>query len=173
MLDPSIEAAKILHDHGLDGRSIEGTSLKASRMWVRGLAGILLMVLSAPVTIPSTGIQAFFAWYMGDRTDEGIDARTTYHFLAGMFSPVIFWIPIAIATSMVLISPTVDSFPINLVIAASIVILIHASNLVFLLGYDYWIDFSNSAKSTRLASSEQGNRLIRLIDDMSTNLNLL
>ena len=173
LLDPSIEAAKILHDHGLDGRSMEGTSLKASRMWVRGLAGILLMVLSAPVTIPSTGVQAFLAWYMGDRTDEGIDARTTYHFLAGMFSPVIFWIPIAIATSMVLISPTVDSFPINLVIAASIVILIHASNLVFLLGYDYWIDFSNSAKSARLASSEQGNRLIRLIDDVSTNLNLL
>jgi len=74
---------------------------------------------------------------------------------------------------MVLISPTADSFPINLVIAASIVILIHASNLVFLLGYDYWTDFTDSAKSARLASSEQGNRLIRLIDDVSTNLNLL
>ena len=173
LLAPSIEAAKILHDHSLDGRSIEGTNLKTSRMWLRGLVGVLLMTLSAPVTIPSTGVQAFFAWYMGDRTDEGIDARTTYHFLAGMFSPILFWIPIAIAASVVLIPPSLATFPINLGLTGGIVILIHASNLVFLLGYDCWTDFSTSAKSARLASSEQGKRLIELIDALSTNLNLL
>jgi len=173
LLAPSIEAAKILHDHDLDGRSIEGTNLKTSRMWISGLAGIFLMALAAPITIPSTGFQAFFAWYMGDRTDEGIDARTTYHFLAGMFSPVLFWIPIAIATSIILIPPSMTSFPINLGLAVIIVILIHASNLVFLLGYDCWTDFSNSVRSARLASSEQGKRLHELIDVVSANLNLL
>ena len=173
LLAPSIEAAKILHDHDLDGRSIEGTNLKTSRMWISGLAGIFLMALAAPITIPSTGFQAFFAWYMGDRTDEGIDARTTYHFLAGMFSPVLFWIPIAIATSIILIPPSMTSFPINLGLAVIIVILIHASNLVFLFGYDCWTDFSNSVRSTRLASSEQGKRLHELIDVVSANLNLL
>ena len=126
LLAPSIEAAKILHDHDLDGRSIEGTALKTSRMWISGLVGIFLMILAAPITIPSTGVQAFFAWYMGDRTDEGIDARTTYHFLAGMFSPILFWIPIAIASSTILITPSMASFPINLGLVAIIVLsLIH------------------------------------------------
>ena len=173
MLAPSIEAAKILHDHDLDGRSVEGLNLKTSRMWFSGLAGIFLMALAAPVTIPSTGTQAFFAWYLGDRTDEGIDARTTYHFLAGMFSPILFWIPIAIVTSTILITPSMVSLPINLGLAVAIVFLIHTSNIVFLFGYDCWTDFSNSTKSARLASSEQGKRLLELFEDVSTNLNLL
>ena len=173
MLSPSIEAAKILHDHDLDGRSIEGMNLRTRRNWVRGIVGIFLMALAAPITIPSTGIQAFFAWYMGDRTDEGIDARTTYHFLAGMFSPILFWIPMAIAASMLAIPPSVESLPINLALAVGIVILIHITNLVFLLGYDFWIDFSDSTKSARLASSEQGKRLHELMHDVRTNLNLL
>jgi len=173
LLAPSIEAAKILHDHDLDGRSLEGLNLKTSRMWFSGLAGIFLMTLAAPVTIPSTGTQAFFAWYLGDRTDEGIDARTTYHFLAGMFSPILFWAPIAIVTSIILITPSMISLPFNLGLAVAIVFLIHASNVVFLFGYDCWTDFSNSTKSARLASTEQGKRLLELIDDVSSNLNLL
>jgi len=132
-----------------------------------------LMALAAPVTIPSTGPQAFFAWYLGDRTDEGIDARTTYHFLAGMFSPILFWAPMAIVTSVILISPSMNSLPINLGLIVTIVFLIHASNVVFLFGYDCWTDFSNSSKSARLASSEEGKRLLELIDDVSANLNLL
>ena len=44
------------------------------------------MILTAPITLPSTGIQSFFAWYLGNRTDEGVDARTTYHMIAAMFS---------------------------------------------------------------------------------------
>jgi len=173
LLIPSIEAANILHQHDLDGRSLEGLNLKTSRMWLRGLAGIFLMALAAPVTIPSTGPQAFFAWYLGDRTDEGIDARTTYHFLAGMFSPILFWAPMAIVTSVILISPSMNSLPINLGLIVTIVFLIHASNVVFLFGYDCWTDFSNSSKSARLASSEEGKRLLELIDDVSANLNLL
>ncbi len=173
LLGPSIEAANILHEHDLDGRSIEGLNLRTDRMWIRALAGVFLMSLSAPVTIPSTGAQALLAWYMGDRTDEGIDARTTYHFLAGMFSPILFWIPIAIVTSLILIPPSLATSLLNLGLAVAIVLLIHASNVVFLLGYDCWTDFSNSSRSARLASSEQGKRLVELIDDMRANLNLL
>jgi len=173
LLGPSIEAANILHEHDLDGRSIEGLNLRTDRMWIRALAGVFLMSLSAPVTIPSTGAQALLAWYMGDRTDEGIDARTTYHFLAGMFSPILFWAPIAIVTSIILITPSMISLPFNLGLAVAIVFLIHASNVVFLFGYDCWTDFSNSTKSARLASTEQGKRLLELIDDVSSNLNLL
>ncbi len=173
LLAPSIEAAKILHDHDLDGRSINGLKLRTDRRWTRALAGVFLMALAAPVTLPSTGAQALLAWYMGDRTDEGIDARTTYHFLAGMFSPILFWIPIAILASVILIPPSLATSPANLALSAAIVFLIHAANVTFLLGYDCWTDFSNSTKSARLAATKQGKRLIELIDDVSTNLNLL
>ena len=173
LLAPSIEAAKILHDHDLDGRSINGLKLRTDRRWTRALAGVFLMALAAPVTLPSTGAQALLAWYMGDRTDEGIDARTTYHFLAGMFSPILFWIPIAILASVILIPPSLATSPANLALSAAIVFLIHAANVTFLLGYDCWTDFSDSTKSAHLAATKQGKRLIELIDDVSANLNLL
>ncbi len=131
------------------------------------------MTLAAPVTIPSTGIQAFLAWYMGDRTDEGVDARTTYHFLVGMLSPVLFWPPLAIVVSLLLIPPSIHAIPFNLWLALVIIFLIHASNVVFLFGYDCWTDFSTSSKRTKLESSEQGKRLVELINDVSINLNLL
>jgi 1-acyl-sn-glycerol-3-phosphate acyltransferase len=169
LLTPSIEAAKILHSHELDGRSLEGLKLKISRPWARAAMGIILMIVSSPITLPSTGIQAFFAWYLGDRTDEGIDARTTYHFLAGMFSPVLFWPPIAIATSLVVHPASVLSIP----IAIAVIFLIHASNMTFLYGYDCWTDFSTSTNRAKLGSSEEGRRLIELINDVSINLNLL
>jgi hypothetical protein len=74
---------------------------------------------------------------------------------------------------VILIPPSISALPINLGLAVAIVSLIHASNLVFLLGYDCWTDFSISTKTDRLASTEQGKRLLELIDDVSTNLNLL
>jgi|TARA_B110000263_G_scaffold250186_1_gene271356 1-acyl-sn-glycerol-3-phosphate acyltransferase len=173
LLTPSIEAAKILHAHDLDGRSLGGQNPKTSRLWTKAVMGVFLMALAAPVTIPSTGIQAFLAWYMGDRTDEGVDARTTYHFLAGMFSPVLFWPPLAIVMSLLLIPPSIHAIPFNLWLALVIIFLIHASNVVFLFGYDCWTDFSTSSKRAKLESSEQGKRLVELINDVSINLNLL
>ena len=173
LLTPSIEAAKILHAHDLDGRSLAGLKLKKSRLWPRAIMGVFLMAITSPVTIPSTGIQAFLAWYMGDRTDEGVDARTTYHFLAGLFSPVLFWPPLAIVVSLLLIPPSIPAIPFNLCLALVIIFLIHASNVVFLFGYDCWTDFSTSSRRATLESSEQGKRLVELLNDVSVNLNLL
>ena len=49
------------------------------------------MLFATPVFVLSTFPQAFMAWWLGDRTDEGIDARTTYHLMAAMFSLPLFW----------------------------------------------------------------------------------
>ena len=169
LLLPSIEAARILHTHELDGRSLEGLKLKTSRMWTRAVMGSFLMVIASPITLPSTGIQAFLARYLGDRTDEGIDARTTFHFLAGMFSLIFFWIPMATVLSLVLQPASILTIP----IALAIILFIHASNIVFLFGYDCWTDFSNSTKRVKLDSSEHGKKLVELINEVSANLNLL
>ena len=169
LMAPAIEAAKILNDDQLDGRALTGIKLDSRIAWTKSAIGIFLMILMSPITLPSTGIQAFFAWYLGDRTDEGIDARTTYHFLAAMFSPILFWLPLAIVTAFLMYPPSL----LSIAIAMSILLVIHISNLVFLFGYDCWSDFSTSRRRAKLASSDRGKRLEELISDVKTNLNLL
>ena len=169
LMAPAIEAATILNDVQLDGRALTGIKLDSRIAWTKSAIGIFLMILMSPITIPSTGIQAFFAWYLGDRTDEGIETRTTYHFLAAMFSPILFWLPLAIVTAFLMHSLSL----LSIAIAMSILLVIHISNLVFLFGYDCWSDFSTSRRRAKLASSDRGKRLEELISDVKTSLNLL
>ena len=169
LLAPATEAAKILNDNQLDGRALTGIKLDSRIVWPKAAIGIFLMILMSPITLPSTGVQAFFAWYLGDRTDEGIDARTTYHFLAAMFSPILFWLPLAIVTAFLIHPPSM----LSIAAVISILLVIHISNLVFLFGYDCWSDFSSSRRRAKLAASDRGKRLEELISDVKTNLNLL
>ena len=169
LMAPATEAAKILNDNQLDGRALTGIKLDSRIVWPKAAIGIFLMILMSPITLPSTGFQAFFAWYLGNRTDEGIDARTTYHFLAAMFSPILFWLPLAIVTAFLIHPPSI----LSIVAVISILLVIHISNLVFLFGYDCWSDFSSSRRRAKLAASDRGKRLEELISDVKTNLNLL
>ena len=169
LMAPATEAAKILNDNQLDGRALTGIKLDSRIVWPKAAIGIFLMILMSPITLPSTGVQAFFAWYLGDRTDEGIDARTTYHFLAAMFSPILFWLPLAIVTAFLIHPPSM----LSIAAVIPILLVIHISNLVFLLGYDCWSDFLTSRRRAKLAASDRGKRLEELISDVKTNLNLL
>jgi len=169
LMSPAVEAAQILNDNQLDGRALTGIKIDSKIAWTKAAIGIFLMILMSPITLPSTGIQAFFAWYLGDRTDEGIDARTTYHFLAAMFSPILFWLPMALVTAFLMHPLSL----LSIVTTMLILLVIHISNLVFLFGYDCWSDFSTSRRRAKLASSDKGKRLEELISDLKTNLNLL
>ena len=86
-----------------------------------------------------------------------------------MFSPILFWLPLAIVTAFLMHSLSL----LSIAIAMSILLVIHISNLVFLFGYDCWSDFSTSRRRAKLASSDRGKRLEELISDVKTNLNLL
>ncbi len=169
VMEPSIKAARILHSHELDARSILDGQISHGRLWSKGLLGLILMALASPVTFTSTGFQAFFAWFLGDRTDEGIDARTTYHMLAAMFSPILFWPPLAVLASLAVSPISFMTIPISL----SIMVGIHLLNILFLFGYDLWTDFADSSRRAKLASSEQGKSLEKLIEEIRSNLNLL
>ena len=169
IIEPSIEAAEILHSHDLDGRCIQGIGLRPGKPWAKAAIGISLIAITAPITIPSTGIQAFIAWYFGDRTDEGIDARTSFHMLAGMFSPVLFWPPLSVAIAMIVHPLSIYT----VLISVALMISFHVANLIFLLGYDFWVDFSDSLRISRLNYSEQGERLRNLLSEIHSNLNLL
>jgi hypothetical protein len=168
IIEPSSQAAEILHSHDLDGRSITDSGISTSRNWRSLMFALPLMLISAPITIISTGPQALLARFLGDRTDEGVDARTTYHMLAAMFSPVLFWPPIAAALAL-------SAFGVSyLLVPATIIAMIsfHLSNLIFLFGYDYWVDFADSKRRRALSSSRDGAKLEELISEAKKLLNL-
>ena len=64
-------ASEILHSYDLDGRVIKSDlSIKSESNYIKGFLGLAIMLLCSPITIYSTGIQIFLAWYLGNNTDE-------------------------------------------------------------------------------------------------------
>ena len=169
LMQPSIQAAEILHSNDLDGRALKSLEIVNKRSSIKAIAGIFLMIIASPVSVMSTGLQTLAAVFFAKRTDEGVDARTTYYLLAGMFSPVLFWPPIAFATSL-LVHPLSFTTPFLTVV---IMTLFHLSNQIFLFGYDLWVDYTFWRKAHLLSKSDQGQKLRTLIKEVSSNLNLL
>jgi len=169
IVEPARIAADILHANDLDGRSLDNGGLRTRISWVSCITGLLMMLITAPIVLPSTGVQAFFAWYLGNRTDEGVDARTTYHMIAAMFSPVLLWPPIALAFAILTIGPTWMILPSTF----AIMLVFYISNLIFLCGYDLWSDYSASRRSAKLSSSTDGARVVELLARTRSKLNVL
>ena len=169
LMKPSIQAAKILHSNDLDGRALRFLEKTKTGSLIKATTGILLMTLALPISLISTGLQALLAVIFAERTDEGIDARTTYYLLAAMFSPILFWPPIAFAISL-LVHPLSFTTPI---LTIMIMALFHVSNQTFLMGYDLLADYTLLVKTHRFSQTDQGNKLRILMKEVSSNLNLL
>ena len=93
LFENALNAAKILHEYDLDARdlTVEGQIMRKRNSIFSLILGASVMLIAMPVFALSTFPQAILAWWLGDRTDEGIDARTTYHLMAAMFSLPLFW----------------------------------------------------------------------------------
>lgn len=97
--DPVVVRAKTIHrqlsERGLDGRDLDSSGLKLRTgnpiQLVGFCAKTALMAALLPVFILSLSPQLILGRFLGDRTDEGVDARTTYQFLAAMFGSMILW----------------------------------------------------------------------------------
>ncbi len=104
-METAKEAASILHAHGLDGRDLNpsGTGLRRASV-VRAPMALLRWVLFAlllPFSLTSLGLQVLFGRLLGDSTDEGLDARTSYQFLAAFFGSLLIWPVIAAVWTLV------------------------------------------------------------------------
>ena len=170
LVEDAKEAADILHSVGLDARTLDVKGrIKSESRLERGALGVLAMLLTAPITIPTTGLQALIGWYAGDHTDEGIDSRTTHHMIGALFSPLFLWPLISLAFFYSLCGVT-PLLPVYLAVSLPI---IHMSNLIFLWGYDMLTDFNDSRTRRRLASSATGGRLEELVDQLVPRLGVL
>ena len=103
ILDQAIEIHNQLGERNLDGRDLNknATGLKKGNPLRLVDAAIRTVVMAAllPIFIASLSIQMSLGRYLGDRTDEGVDARTTYQFLAAMFGCVLMWPFISLVTT--------------------------------------------------------------------------
>ncbi len=88
-----------LNDAKLDGRDInskcDGLRGVSPSGALVNLVKLIPMLALLPTIIMGMGLQIAGGRLLGDKTDEGLDARTSYHFLFGMFGSLLWWPTIA------------------------------------------------------------------------------
>lgn len=174
LIPDAINAAQILESRNLNPNSLDkNNQLKTTNFSViiTGLIGILLMLIFSIPVIIGSGIQSVLARYMVEKSDEGLDARTTYFFLAGMFSPVIFW---PLISFLVILFSEINIFSLQgLMIFTLTIFGFYISSLIFLFGYDLWAKYRKTVAVSKFSTSSAGQEFNILIEKMNIQLALL
>ena len=178
----ALVVANSLKRSGLDGRDInyKGDGLRKFSI-ISGIKGTIMLVFCLsllPLFIISGLPQAILGRILGDRTDEGLDARTSYHFSAALFGSVIIWpitAGILLSTFFLVGVPGVD---VSLITNASSIVQVLFS-LVFivlspipfwLIGrsfswtWDVYVDFKKSLN--RIGKRELSSQILDLRETM-------
>ena len=138
---------------------------------IKGILGFLMMISMLPLSI-MTLPQAILAWWLGNNSDEGLDARSTFHMMAVTFSPLVIWpfftIPIGMWLSTCYFPDYV--FILTPVIALLLMPLMHLANILFLLGYDAVCDVVDLFNRRQLRNSKSAKSIL---EDISSILVLL
>ena len=104
----AVNAGKILCEHNLDGRDLnsKGLDLRRANLLKAPLALVRLCIFLAvlPISIVGLGFQVTMGRLLGDSTDEGVDARASYQFLAALLGSAVGWPIIASAILVIMYS---------------------------------------------------------------------
>ena len=135
VLPPAKAAAQLLSERGLDGRDLNaaGTDLRTFNPTkvIAPLIRLPIALLMLPICLYAFGGQVAMGRLLGDSTDEGLDARTSYHFLAAMFGSLMFWPLLTILAVWLAVS--------------------NASSITDLIGFDWLAVYGESQVHTVLA----------------------
>ncbi len=183
--EQALVVAASLKKGGLDGRDINsnGDGLRKSSL-ISGIKGTVLLVFCLsllPLFIISGLPQVILGRVFGDRTDEGLDARTSYHFLAALFGSVIIWpitVAVLLSTFFLVEIPGVDvSFITNanigLQMLFSLVFIILSPIPLWLIGrtfswaWDVYTDFKKHFN--RMGKKELSSQILQLKEAMITS----
>lgn len=121
--------------------------------------GASIILVSSPLFVLGTFPQAFIAWWLGDRTDEGIDARTTYHLLAAMFSLPIFWPLFSIIWTLLAINVVGIDAIYAPIIFAILLPAFYIATLTTAYGYDLTQDFLRNRRRMKLSRKDDSVKL--------------
>ncbi|MDP6899790.1 MAG: 1-acyl-sn-glycerol-3-phosphate acyltransferase [Candidatus Thalassarchaeaceae archaeon] len=148
-----------LDDAGLDGRSLSSEGIRTPRMneKLAIIPAILLAILSAPLTLFSSGVQIIAAKILGDNTDEGRDARPTFHILFALLGPLLIWPFPAMIIAIVGYYLGLSILQVfGLLIASPITFSI--SNKIALIAWDNYVIARNASRIGRFSSSSLGKK---------------
>ena len=174
MIEQAKEAAEILHKNDLYATALDSSNRlqgKTVSEHLLGLLGLLLIVSTLPITLPSSGIQWGLAKFMAEGSDEGLDSRTTYFMLAGMFSPIFFWPPAALLGTYLYAGISVQLVTLYTFILLMLAFYLAAS--IALSGYDLWSDSASASRRVKLSKSIEGERFHELIEKIHSRLGAL
>ena len=105
----------------------------------------------AALTLLGSGIMILAGKVLGDRTDEGLDARTTYHLLASMLGPLIIWpLPIAIIALFAIYGPFSLSTLHTVLIVLILPVLFNFSNKIALVAWDLHVTARDARRLQRM-----------------------
>ena len=171
-----------LDSSGLDGRDINPNSDGLRSFSPSGaiidLIKFIPFVLFLPTLIIGMGWQIALGRILGDRTDEGLDARTSYHMLFGMFGSMLWW---PIVTTIITILAVIYNSEIGydivgifgselwqeglaiIAIWTSIIVLLWISAISFANGWDAVSDFSKWIRRMKTNSAVSAD-LVKLRD---------
>ena len=95
ILQSSKTLSKSMYEANLDGRDLNSSGDKlrgfSTKSVARNISLSILSLFFLPIFVWCFGIQITLGRILGDRTDEGLDARTSYQFLAALFGSMIIW----------------------------------------------------------------------------------
>lgn len=180
IMEKATSAADILYKNNLDGRDLSITGELRKQNPFVGIARmpvLFLSILTLPIFIMSCGIQAILGYKLGNKTDEGLDARTTYQFMVAMFVSLLLWplIALCIIFSIPLflpqIIPQLPSFSYNGYIGWGSTISLGTITIIAIfwlvawlniLMWDYLQDLLKAIRRRRLRRGPQGEELVSL-----------
>ena len=158
-----------LHSAGLDGRALDSQGLRRPQMseYLAVIPALLLTLISAPLTLLGSGGMILIGKVLGDNTDEGLDARASYHFLASQLGPLIIWpIPIAIFVIVALFGPWSFGLLQVLLIAALLPFAFHLSNKVAILAWNLHVTSRDARRLNRLRHDSESLVIVKDITDL-------
>ena len=183
------EAAELLEMHGLDGRDLgSGGRVLRKASWGRlpsALLSITVFLALLPFAVTSLGFQIALGRLLGDSTDEGLDARTSYQFLAAFFGSLLIWPLIAalwtgivwfvqddLATVMGWSGGWLELSGGSPVAGLALVYVLlfpvfWASGKSFAAAWDVWVDSRKAWTRFRFPSEEKA-RLARLVNELTS-----
>ena len=95
VLDIATKIGDKLNEAGLDGRDVNSNCDGLKSATVSGAAvnfvKLIPFLFLLLILVLCMGWQIALGRILGDKTDEGLDARTSYHMLFGMFGSMLWW----------------------------------------------------------------------------------
>ena len=183
------EAAELLEARGLDGRDLgpKGRVLRRASptRLPSALLSLAFFLLMLPFSVSSLGFQVALGRLLGDSTDEGLDARTSYQFLAAFFGSLLVWPVVALAWTLLVwfnqgavaacfgwndawLSLGISAPALGLLfVYLGCFPVFWASGKSFAMAWDVWVDARKSWVRWRFPT-EQKNRLETLLAELAS-----